>query len=73
MNQSDRILDHLRRGPITGIEALNLYGCFRLAARVNDLKKLGHDIATETVKKDKKSYASYYLREPQDGNYTLRY
>ena len=66
MNQSDRILDHLRGGPITGIEALNLYGCFRLAARVNDLRKLGHDIATETVKKDKKSYASYHLRESKD-------
>ena len=73
VKQSDLILKHLRRGPITAIEALNRYGCFRLAARVKDLRNSGHDIVTEMVKLGDKKHASYYLRETQDGNYTFRY
>ena len=32
------------------MEALREYGCFRLAARINDLRNEGHNIETKTVK-----------------------
>lgn len=62
MSQTKLILEHLRKGnSLTPIEALNLFGCFRIAARVLELKKQGHNIKTETIKKGKKSFASYKL------------
>lgn len=43
--QTEKILAHLERfGSITALDALNLYGCFRLAARIRDLKDEGHSI-----------------------------
>ncbi len=47
-SQSSSILSHLQEGKsISPIEALNLFGCFRLGARIFDLKADGHDIAME--------------------------
>jgi len=62
MSQCDQILHHLKSKPITAIEALNDYGCFRLASRINDLRSSGYVIETETVKKDGKRYAKYWLK-----------
>ena len=48
--QCAAILEHLKKGlSITPLEALNLCGCFRLAARIHDLRhKQGYDnIVTE--------------------------
>ena len=40
MNQTNAILQHLQKGEkITAIDALEKFKCFRLAARINDLKK----------------------------------
>jgi len=61
MSHVTQILKHLESGPITAMEALNNYGCFRLAARINDLRMKGHNIHTETTYKDDKRYATYYL------------
>jgi hypothetical protein len=64
ITQSTVILAHLKKKPITPLEALNLYGCFRLGARIWELKANGHDIKSEMVK-DKhtgKRYASYSLK-----------
>ena len=61
MSQCDRILSHLKRKPITPLEALGLYGCFRLAARINDLRGKGHKIKTEYVQKNDKRFAVYRL------------
>lgn len=48
--QCDRILQHLKTGAtITAIEALNMFGCFRLAARIADLRKKGNEIVTDKV------------------------
>lgn len=48
MSQSSNILSHLKyNGSITPLEALQEYGCFRLGARVYDLRAQGHDIETE--------------------------
>lgn len=44
-NQAEAILAHLRSGrTLTPLQALDLYGCNRLAARIHDLKKAGYPI-----------------------------
>lgn len=51
LTQCDLILDHLQTvGPLTPLDALNLFGCFRLTSRIWDLKQLGHEINTGTKK-----------------------
>ena len=60
--QNAMVLEHLRKGPITSIEALMLYGCFRLAARIWDLRQMGHEIYTGRVINDYGNpYAEYHL------------
>lgn len=61
MSQSLQILNHLKRQPITPIEALNQYGCMRLAARINQLRYQGHLIETRMVEKGDKRFAEYRL------------
>ena len=61
MSHEKQILNHLQTSPITAIEALNKFGCFRLAARINGLRMKGHDIHTEVAVKEGKRYAKYYL------------
>lgn len=66
MTQNEMIRKHLEEGrSLTPIEALNLYGCFRLATRIFELKKSGLDIETEMVenKDTGKRYARYFLRK----------
>jgi hypothetical protein len=47
--QNSAILRHLLDGhKITSIQALSLYGCFRLSARIHDLKKT-HNIDKRMV------------------------
>lgn len=46
-SQSAEILTWLRRGKsITPLLALRRFNCFRLAARIRDLREAGHDIKT---------------------------
>jgi len=60
--QCQQVLSHMQSGkPITSLEALRLYGIFRLASRIHDLKKNGfaiksRDIQTETGKKVSQYY-----------------
>jgi hypothetical protein len=62
MTQNQAILKHLRERPITPMAALKLYGCFRLAARVAELRQSGHAIATERVRHPEgKTFARYRL------------
>lgn len=50
MTQSEQILLYLKTGArLTPIDALQRFGCFRLAARVADLRGEGHDIRTDTL------------------------
>ena len=63
-SQKDRILDYLMEGhSLTPLEALNLFGTFRLGARIADIKAEGYLIRTERVKDPRtgKYYASYSL------------
>lgn len=56
------ILDALKTGrAITPASALDEYGCFRLAARIWDLRQAGHDIVTYWESDGHKRWASYKL------------
>lgn len=62
-SQCSAILEHLKKGlSITPLEALSLCGCFRLAARIHDLRhKQGHDnIVTERVLTSSGKYVAQY-------------
>lgn len=61
MTQKENILMHMVIKPIDPITALKSYGCFRLAARIADLRNDGHNIKTHTVTKDKRNFAVYEL------------
>lgn len=51
LTQRDKILDYLEsNGSITPLEALNLFGCFRLAARICELKHEGIEIKSYPYK-----------------------
>lgn len=60
-SQANAILAHLQDGNgITLMDALDLCGCFRLSARIADLKKRGYDIVTEKVKVEGGKYVARY-------------
>jgi rare lipoprotein A len=62
MTQNQQIANYLNNGKaITPIQALNKFNCFRLAARISDLRKDGMKIITKIVTKQGKSYASYSI------------
>ena len=45
--QNQMILSYLQKGKsLTAMDALRLFGCFRLAARVADLKEMGEKIVS---------------------------
>jgi hypothetical protein len=71
MSQATQILDMLKRGPVTAMDALEQAGCFRLAARISDLRQQGVEIETETVTTPTgKHIAQYKLKERQHGRET---
>jgi hypothetical protein len=60
------ILDHLRSGDsLTQDGALEKFGCGRLAARIHDLRVLGHgEIRTRTIQDDRgHRVAEYFIGE----------
>ena len=61
--QCNRILAHLKKGlTITSLEALQMFGCMRLASRISDLRKRGENIIVDRVKTTNgKSVAQYHL------------
>ncbi len=62
LSQKEKIYIHLKtNGSITPIEALNLYGSFRLASRISELRQDGNDIVTQLVHRGETIYAKYNL------------
>lgn len=50
MTQTEAIRAHLKRGrKITAVQALAEFGCLRLAARIDELRKSGESISVERV------------------------
>ncbi len=66
--QNDLILDMLKRRGDTGVtpgEALQEVGCFRLAARIGELRAQGHNIETKSYKtRGGAVVARYVLKRP---------
>ena len=64
MSQTKQIADYLNKGKkLTPIDALNKFGCFRLAARIAELRNDGMNIITTSIKlKNKKLIAQYSLK-----------
>lgn len=63
MSQADDILEYLREHPegITPLEALDRFGCMRLAARVSDLRRAGHDVVAVNERHAGGTHARYRL------------
>jgi hypothetical protein len=60
--QTEKILQWLKLGhSITPIDALKMFGCFRLGARIHDLKRMGHKIKSELIERDGKHFAEYSI------------
>jgi hypothetical protein len=61
--QRTLVLQHLQRGgTLTALQALDLYGIGRLAARIEELRRAGHEIVSEMVETDTgKKVARYHL------------
>jgi len=66
-SQAGRILAYLRAGNrLTPLEALERFQCFRLAARIHELRREGWDICERAVEtRGGKRVAEYWL-EPKD-------
>lgn len=61
-SQNGQILSWLERGKsITPIDALSMFGCFRLSARVWDLRDYGWPVQKVIEQKNGRRYARYYL------------
>lgn len=69
MTQCEKILRYMEEtGGITPMDAIEHFGCLRLAARIADLKAQGVPIKTETVKRKNRfgepvSFARYSLQK----------
>ena len=63
MSQKTAILDLLKRGPVTPMDALSKLGCFRLAARVQDLRDDGYAIRTEMIETPSGKHVARYELE----------
>jgi len=62
-SQKENIRTALESGHrITSLDALQWFGCARLAARIQELRREGMDIQTKTQTKGKKSFACYSMR-----------
>ena len=67
MSQNAQIWNHLRGGPITPMMALREYNCFRLAARIFDLRNKGVAIVTDKITRNGKTYAQYRIEKNGTG------
>ena len=62
MNQQNEVLAYLKKGnSITPLEALQMFGTFRLSAIIFNIRALGYEVDTEIVRAGKKHWAKYSL------------
>ncbi len=63
MSQCDQVQTWLtRRQGLTTWQAIQMWKCTRLAARVAELKSRGHNIVSETVRTNGKRVSVYRLQ-----------
>lgn len=62
MRQIEWVIEALRKGPITPLDALNGCGCMRLAVHIHELRSRGYGIFTRLIENENgKPYAQYTL------------
>jgi cephalosporin-C deacetylase-like acetyl esterase len=63
-SQNNAILRYMQQGKeLTALEALKLFNCMRLAARINDIKEMGIDIADRWITRDDgKRFKAYRVK-----------
>lgn len=63
MSQNNQILNALKRGrKLTPIDALTEFGCFRLSARILELREQGFGIKSKLIKSSNgKRFAEYSM------------
>lgn len=69
MSQCTQIKKYMEEhGSITQMEAVNEFNCYRLSARINDLRKIGVKIETknERNKNNSGTHARYFLIKDGD-------
>ena len=68
--QNKQIFEWLKNGNrVNQLMSYEQFGCTRLAARIYDLKQMGHTIGKYTiVTPNKKQYAEYYLEKEREVN-----
>ena len=68
--QNKQIFEWLKNGNrVNQLMSYDQFGCTRLAARIYDLKQMGHTIGKYTiVTPNKKQYAEYYLQKEKEQN-----
>jgi hypothetical protein len=70
VSQTLALQRYLAKGrSITPMDALKLFGCFRLGARIYDLKRAGWNIVTSTVSKNGKRFAEYRMVKSNTRNH----
>jgi hypothetical protein len=63
-SQVKLILAWMKSGKsITQMQALNLFGCMRLGARIFDISALGYEVKREFEHKNKKKWMKYWLEK----------
>ena len=61
MTHADQILSALKKGQkLTPLDALRRFGCFRLGARIHELRSKGY--AIETLRFPEVPYATYRMK-----------
>lgn len=71
MTQCEKILRYMRDvGPITQLDAAREFGCYRLGARIWDLRHAGHAISKRTVTNKNRygesvSFSEYRLEDSE--------
>lgn len=71
MNQTEMVLDYIQKnGSITPLEALHFLGCFRLGARVWEIRSSGIPVEKEMVEENGKRYAKYYMKKSRSADGT---
>ena len=63
--QKEGVLMMLKEGPVTPFEAYKRLSCFRLAARIHDLRREGYRIKSVLVCDGDERFARYYLAEDE--------
>lgn len=59
--QREKVLDALRQGPLSTLQARNELFIMSIAARIFELKQKGYNIATYPLKAGSKKIAQYVL------------